>query len=106
MIIGLTNNMKNLIGILSFALVLSINPIIIKDANAVYNPAFTPCSETDYKKPCSCEGESSWIKKRICNFRAGIKKEDYVKLCADRSHGYADTIAKKVYKDCMHDHGF
>ena len=98
--------MKNLIGILSFVLVLSINPIIIKDANAVYIPSRTPCSETDYKQPCNCLKESSWTKKRFCNFRAGIKKGDYVTKCADRSHGYSDAIAKEVYKDCMHDHGF
>ena len=75
-------------------------------ANAVYIPSRTPCSETDYKQPCNCLKESSWTKKRFCNFRAGIKKGDYVTKCADRSDGYSDAIAKEVYKDCMHDHGF
>jgi len=106
MIIGIINNMKKFIGILSFALVFSINPIIIKDANAVYIPGRTPCSETGYKKPCSCLKESSWTKKRYCNFRAGKKKGDYVERCADESYGYSDSIAKKVYKDCMEEYGF
>ena len=58
------------------------------------------------KKPCSCLKESSWAKKRICNFRTGKKKGDYVETCADESHGYSDAIAKKVYKDCMEEKGF
>ena len=98
--------MKKLLLLLSFALFFYANPIIIKDANAVYIPSRTPCSETGYKQPCNCLKESSWTKKKICNFRAGIKKGDYVRKCANRSEGYSDSIAKKVYKDCMHDHGF
>ena len=98
--------MKKLLLLLSFALFFYVNPIIIKDANAVYIPGRTPCSETGYKKPCSCLKESSWTKKRYCNFRAGKKKGDEVEYCADKSQGYSDAIAKKVYKDCMEDQGF
>ena len=98
--------MKKLLLLLSFALFFYVNPIITKDANAVYNPKFIPCSETGYKKPCSCEGESSRIKKKYCNFKAGIKKGDYVETCADESQGYSEAIAKKVYKECMKKYGF
>ena len=67
--------MKKFIGILSFALVLSINPIIIKDANAVSLKTDTPCSKTGYEYPCNCLNESSWAKKRICNFRSPKERE-------------------------------
>ena len=92
--------MKKLLLLLSFALFFYVNPIIIKDANAAY------CSTTGYKKPCSCMNESSWTKKRYCNFRAGKKKGDYVQRCADQSDGYSDSVAKKVYKNCMEKYGF
>jgi hypothetical protein len=98
--------MKKFLLLLSFTLFFYVNPIITKDANAVVLKSDTPCSETGYKYPCNCLNESSWAKKRICNFRAGIKKEDYVPRCADRSEGYSDAIAKEVFKSCMHKHGF
>ena len=92
--------MKKLFLFLIISIFLSIK------ANAVVIPSDTPCSETNYKYPCNCLNESSWAKKRICNFRAGIKKEDYVPRCADRSDGYSDAVAKEVFKSCMHKHGF
>ena len=98
--------MKKLLLLLSFALFFYVNPIIIKDANAVALITDTPCSETGYKYPCNCLNESSWVKKRICNFRAGIKKEKFIRECADRSAGYADAVAKEVYKECMKKYGF
>ena len=70
--------MKKFLLLLSFTLFFYVNPIIIKDANAVVLLSDTPCSETGYKKPCNCLKESSWVKKRICNFRAGIKKGDFI----------------------------
>jgi len=106
MTIGIINNMKKFIGILSFALVLSINPIIIKDANAVSLKTDTPCSKTGYEYPCNCLNESSWAKKRICNFRAGIKKDKIVRKCAYESEGFSDAITKEVFDSCMHKHGF
>ena len=98
--------MNKILLIFSLTLVFYVSPIIIKKVDAVYIPSRTPCSETGYKQPCNCLNENSWAKKRICNFRAGIKKGDFVIICADKSQEYADAIAKKVYKDCMRDHGF
>ena len=98
--------MKKFLLLLSFTLFFYVNPIIIKDANAVVLLSDTPCSETGYKKPCNCLKESSWVKKRICNFRAGIKKGDFIRECADKSDGYSDAVAIEVYKDCMEEYGF
>ena len=98
--------MKKFLLLLSFTLFFYVNPIIIKDANAVIVFGQTPCSETGYKEPCTCLKESSWTKKRYCNFRAGKKKEDEVEYCAHKSQGYSDAIAKEVFKSCMHKHGF
>ena len=98
--------MKKLLLPLSLLLVFYINPIITKDANAVALITDTPCSETGYKYPCNCLNESSWVKKRICNFRAGIKKEEFIRECADKSDGYSDSVAKEVFKSCMKKYGF
>ena len=42
--------MKKILLLLSFTLFFYVNPIIIKDANALIIPGRTPCAETGYKK--------------------------------------------------------
>ena len=92
--------MKKLLGIVVLGMLLSGN------AYAVKLTPHKPCSKTDYEKPCSCYVESNWVKKKFCHFKMGTDKRPIVEYCADESRGLSESVSKKVYKECMKDHGF
>ena len=91
--------MKKLLGIVVLGLLLSGN---------AYAATFVgkPCSETNWIKPCYCSEESNYAKKKFCNFKMGIKKEDVMPYCAERAEEYVPELRKTMFKSCMKNNGF
>ncbi len=65
-----------------------------------------PCSKLNWSEPCNCYDESSYAKKKYCNFKMGKKKDKWIPLCAERAGEYKPEFRKKIYNSCMKDFGF
>ena len=64
------------------------------------------CSKTFWTEPCYCSEESSYAKKKYCNFKMGYKPEKYMSYCAEKAGEYKPEFRNKMYKSCMKERGF
>ena len=69
------------------------------------------CSYVDYKAPCSCERETSSIKKKYCEFRMKPKKIKKTRMeaadhCSNLSNRKNKEVRNEYYKSCMQDQGY